>query len=149
MWLHLQRLDVAADCMSLGSAGSIADACCLQVCGPTYASLPAAHPERQTPHPCRLQVWLANPADYFGRFPKADLLVSSDALDTQLEPGDTGLELPHAAHTTMNIGLPGRKTVDSIPSMLISSLAPVRAWTVGSHQLPLQHVLQVMHPADH
>ncbi len=62
----------------------------------------------KTPHPCRLQVWLANPADYFGRFPEADLLVSSDALDTQLEPGDTGLELPHAAYTAMNIGAPSR-----------------------------------------
>ena len=62
------------------------------------------------PHPCRPQVWLANPADYFGRFPDADLLVSSDALDTQLEPGDTGLELPHAAYTAMNIGAPSRSS---------------------------------------
>ena len=55
---------------------------------------------------CRLQVWLDNPADYFAQLLEADVLVSSDALDTQLMPGDPGLELPHAAHTAMNIGTP-------------------------------------------
>ena len=72
-----------------------------------------------TPHPCRLQVWLASPADYFAQFPEADVLVSSDALDTQLQPGDSDLELPHAAHTAMNIGAPC-----SMHSHAFSQLAP-------------------------
>ena len=55
-----------------------------------------------------VQVWLDNPAEYFAQFPEADVLVSSDALNTQLQPGDPGLELPHAAHTAMNIGAPYR-----------------------------------------
>lgn len=45
-----------------------------------------------------------DPTPYFQQFPQADILASSDQLVPSIEPGDTGLELPGAVHSALNIG---------------------------------------------
>ena len=46
-----------------------------------------------------------DPTKYFLRYPEADILASSDALNPTNPPGDDGLEKPDAIHAAMNIGL--------------------------------------------
>jgi hypothetical protein len=48
---------------------------------------------------------LRNVMKYFDQLPEADILVSSDNLDSTTEPGDDGLEFPEKAGAPMNIGI--------------------------------------------
>jgi len=50
-------------------------------------------------------VWINDPTEYFASLPEANILASSDALRSHLDAGDTGLELPEAIHSALNIGL--------------------------------------------
>ena len=48
----------------------------------------------------------ADPTEYFGRYPAAHILASSDNVVPTNPQRDEGLEQPHAIHSAMNIGAP-------------------------------------------
>ena len=50
-------------------------------------------------------VWMKDPTPYFVQYPTADILITTDHMFPTVEYGDTGLELPDAAHSAMNIGV--------------------------------------------
>ncbi|GIL81772.1 hypothetical protein Vretifemale_10771 [Volvox reticuliferus] len=72
-------------------------------------------------------VLLGDVMEYFGRYPQADILVTSDQLASTIEPGDTGLELPDKAQAPMNIGLMFFRYSDRTVSFVDSWLAAINA----------------------
>ncbi|GFR49885.1 hypothetical protein Agub_g11989 [Astrephomene gubernaculifera] len=77
-------------------------------------------------------ILLGDVMEYFGRYPQADILVTSDQLASTLEPGDEGLELPDRAQSPMNIGLMyfrySERTVGFVDSWLAAINADPQYW---------------------
>ncbi|EFJ42765.1 hypothetical protein VOLCADRAFT_97156 [Volvox carteri f. nagariensis] len=70
---------------------------------------------------------LGDVMEYFGRYPQADILVTSDQLASTLEPGDAGLEMPEQAQAPMNIGLMFFRYSDRTVTFVDSWLAAINA----------------------
>ncbi|GIL68302.1 hypothetical protein Vafri_21586 [Volvox africanus] len=77
-------------------------------------------------------VLLGDVMEYFGRYPQADILVTSDQLASTIDPGDPGLELPDKAQSPMNIGLMffrySDRTVNFVDSWLNAINADPKYW---------------------
>ena len=77
-------------------------------------------------------VWLKDPTPYFVLYPTADILISTDHMFPTVNYGDTGLELPVAAHSAMNIGVmffrANEAVADFVEEWVKSLDADPKAW---------------------